>query len=91
MCKDMDGIRGGGTVGKETGDQWEGKQKKFMLRRGGSRKKEWGEEIWKPKEREQQTQEEARPLVGVEFLGQKLSSEKNLRNAWSGIPVLNEQ
>lgn len=58
-----------------------------MLRRGGSRRRsgERKTEIWK-RRREQHKQEEARPLVGVEFLGQthkpNWAPKKNIRNAW---------
>ena len=56
--------------GKGTGDQWEAKQNKFMLRRGRSRRRSGSEEqkIWK-RRRETYKQEEARPSVGAEFLG----------------------
>ena len=42
-------------VGKGTGDQWEGKQNKFMLRRGGSRRRRSGS----GKKRDMETKEKA--------------------------------
>lgn len=60
-----------------------GKAKKFLLRREGSRKKRVGagKEIWKQR-RKQRKQEEARGLVGVDFLGQKHKPKRALKKSF---------
>lgn len=75
-----------------------GKAKQVYVEKRRKQEEEWERktEIWKQR-RKQHKQEEARPLVGVEFLGQThkpKGASKKLQKCIErdiGIPTLNEQ